>query len=533
MDLLGGAMKLAAIQGKRIVIHFPFDLKLIEIVRDIPDRDWNNKVKGKWSVPATPWHCAAVSRILKPFGFYISPDVEKCADDRAEQPKKLSRLPKNLYPYQTEAVKFLYSARGRAIIADAPGVGKSAPAAVYAYLYGGEKILIVSPANVTWKWAEKELSMWAKELTWQVIEGSKQPILNTNVTIMSYRTMVLRYEELKTLPFDTMIFDEAHALKSNKSQQNRVARKLVKGVPYLLLLTGTPFKNKRFELFQLLHMIDPYVWNNAIEFGTRYCGGTFQHGHWVVPPNGETNTEELQARLSSIMIRRTKKQVLKDLPDLTRASLPLHLENIKEYEKALQAAREQARNEPYKPGRALTLLNTLRQVVGRGKVKAAIELAKELLDAGEQVVIHAHHKENVTALYSLLLPHLPFSRIGIIDGSTKPQDRKALSDAFLAGRKRVMIVSSAGKEGLDLYSASHLIFAERQWTPSDEEQIEARLHRNGQRNAVTAHYLIAKGTIDERLDEIVRSKRAEFANLVETDVIREIYTRELLQKGDL
>lgn len=526
-------MKLAAIQGKRIVIHFPFDLKVIEIVRDIPDRDWNKKVKGKWSVPATPWHCAAVSRILKPLGFHITPDIEKCADARAEQPKKLKKLPKELYPYQKEAVEFIYASRGRTIIADAPGVGKSAPAAVYAYMFGGEKILIVAPANVTYKWAEKELSMWAKEYTWQVIEGGKQPILNTNVTIMSYRTMVLRYDELKTIPFDTMIFDEAHALKSNKSQQNRVARKLTKGVPYLLLLTGTPFKNKRFELFQLLHMIDPQVWNNAIEFGTRYCGGTFQHGHWIVPPNGETNTEELQERLGQVMIRRTKKQVLKDLPDLTRASLPVYLANEAEYEKALQVAREQARNEPYKPGRALTLLNTLRQVVGRGKIQAAADLAIELLDAGEQVVIHAHHKENVTALYSLLLPHLPFSRIGIIDGSTKPRDRKALSDAFLEGRKRAMIVSKAGQEGLDLYSASHLIFAERQWTPADEEQIEARLHRNGQKNAVTSHYLIAKGTVDQRFDDIVRGKRAEFGNLVDTDIIREIYNTELLQKGDL
>ena len=216
-------------------------------------------------------------------------------------------------------------------------------------------------------------------------------------------------------------------------------------------------------------------------------------------------------------------QVAHDLPDLTRVSLPIIIDNIKEYETTLRSVKEQARAEGYKPARALTLLNTLRQVVGRGKVKAAVELAGELLEAGEQVVIHAHHREVVNQVAAMLLEHVRGSLIGIIDGSTAPKDRMALSTRFLEGGLRVMVISSAGKEGLDLYSASHIIFVERQWTPADEEQIEARLHRNGQKNPVSAHYLIAKGTVDERLDEIVRSKRAEFENLIDSDIIKELY----------
>lgn len=507
------------LQGARVSIAFSFNLHLIEIVRTIPDRIFNHKhAPGVWSVPMSPFHCAEVVKTLKPHGFHIDPKIEKCADTKAEIPK-LHNLPKALFPYQKEAVQFTQAGRGRVIIGDSPGVGKSAPALVWATMFGGDRILIVAPANVLWKWAEKEIALWAKDRTWQVVEGSKTPIKGADITIMSYRTMVLRYEELLTLPFDTMIFDEAHALKSNKSQQNHAARKLVKNVPNLLFVTGTAFKNKRFEMFQLLHMLDPHTWNNAITFGTRYCGGQFQAGHWIAHPNGETNTEELQSRLAPILLRRTKTQVANDLPDLTRVSIPIILDNINEYEQTLRSVKEQARKEGYKPALALILLNTLRQVIGRGKLSAAYELADDLLESGEQVVLFAHHKAVVEELKLSLWHH----GVGVISGETSARKRQLIANDFLAGRLRAMVISSAGKEGIDLYSASHIIMVERLWTPADEEQIEARLHRHGQRNPVTANYLIAKGTVDERLDEIVRRKRSEFSNLIETDIVREIF----------
>ena len=514
------------LQGNRLSIYFPFDLRLLEIVRTLPDRAWNMKSHpGVWSVPATPFHCAAVIKTLALLGFRIDPKVEQCADAKAKRPDLRKRLPENLFSYQKEAVEFTEAGRGRVIIGDAPGVGKSAPSIVWADMFGGDRVLLVAPANVTWKWAEKEIALWASSRTWQVVEGSKTPLQNVSITIMSYRTMVMRYEEIKMIPFDTVIFDEAHALKNNKSQQNRVARKLVKGVPYLLFITGTAFKNKRYEMFQLLHMLDPKVWSSAIEFGTRYCGGTFHQGHWIKPPTGETNTEELQARLAPILLRRTKMQVANDLPDLTRVSVPITISNSKDYEKALRIAREQARTEEYKPARALTLLNTLRQVVGKGKTKPAIELAEDLLESGEQVVLFAHHKAVIEELKQALWSY----KVGVISGDTAPRDRQGLSNAFLNGQLQVMLISSAGKEGLDLYASSHLIMVERLWTPADEEQIEARLHRNGQKNAVTVHYLIAKGTVDERLDAIVRDKRREFENLIESDIIREVYMGELAE----
>jgi len=510
------------LQDTRIAIRFSFDLRIIETIKyNLPDRAWNYKTHpGVWSVPNSPWHCAKVIEVLKPIGFYIDPNVEKCANAKAEKPNFRKQLPKDLYLYQKDGIEFIWAARGRALVTDDMGLGKSAEALVWSTLFGGSRVLIVAPANVIWKWALKEIKMWAPDRSWQVVETSKQVIEKKDITIMSYAIMVSRYEELMGLPFDTIIFDEAHYLKSNKSQRNRVARKLIKGVPHLLLLTGTAFKNKRIELYPLLNMIDPHTWSNVKDFGERYCGGKLQGGHWVIPPDKETNTEELQARLAPIMLRRTKKQVAIDLPDLTRVSLPITIDNEKEYEQTLRSVKEQARAEGYKPARVLTLLNTLRQVVGRGKVSAAVELALDILESGNKVVIHAHHR----AVVSQLVTELHRSGVAVIDGNTPAHDRQILADAFVHDPSlMIMIISSAGKEGIDLFSASHIIFVERQWTPADEEQLEARLHRNGQKNAVTSHYLVARGTVDERLDEIVRSKRNEFSNLIATDIIREVY----------
>ena len=519
----------AVLEGNRVALYFSFDLAIITYIKDnIPDRAWNVKTHPKvWSVPASPYHCTQIIEVLQPIGFYIDPKIVQCADPNESKPNLRKQVPTNLYEYQKEGVEFIYAAKGRAIVGDAPGVGKSAQALVFANMFGGSKILIVAPQNVIWKWATKEAGLWAEGRTVQVVENGKQKIVGADITIMSYGIMVSRYEELIALPFDTMIFDEAHYLKSSKSQRNKVARKLTKGVPHLLFLTGTAFKNKRIEMFQLLHMLDRNQWSSAIEFGKRYCGGVFGQGHWITPPEGETNTEELQRRLSPILLRRTKRQIGDQIPELTRVAIPMNLDNDADYDKALEDARREARREGYKPAFALSLLNKLRQIVGRGKVKAAIEYAEDILESGEKVVLFAHHKEIV----SQLKQHFWKAGIGtgVIDGSTPAKERQRLADLFLVDSGlEIMIISSAGREGIDLYSANQLIFVERLWTPADEEQIEARLQRDGQRNPVTAHYLVAKGTVDERLDEIVRGKRAEFANLIQSDIIREIYSDELL-----
>lgn len=507
------------INNDRIEISFEFDLTLLDVVRTLPDRDWKKRDRV-WVMPLTPWHCAQVIKKLEPVGFWIDDAVKAQANGKTPKPRR--KLPDALYEYQKDGVRFLYGANGRAIVADDMGLGKTAEALVLVNEFS-QKVLVVAPANVMFKWATKEVPMWAKGKSVQVITNGKQELENSDITIISYRLMVIKYEELKIIPFDTIIFDEAHALKNYKAQQTRVSKSLVKGVPHLLFLSGTPFMNRRMELFPLLNMIDPKAWSNAIEFGVRYAGGIFEHGHWVRPPVESTNTAELKERLSSIMLRRTKKEVAKELPELTRSFIPIEIENRRAYAKEVQDTRARARNHTrITSATALTLMTKLRQLVGAAKVAPALDLAEDILETGNQVVLFAHHKDVVSSLVAGLKARM-VARVGIISGDTPAKERQRLVDLFLQDNFQVMIVTLAGAEGIDLYTASNIIFVEREWNAAKEEQIESRLHRNGQKNPVTAYYLVAKGTIDEDMNDLVQSKRTEFGLVVDTDVIREVF----------
>src|SRR3990167_4189911 len=98
------------VENGRIAIHFPFELRLLDVVRSIPERAWNlPSHRGVWSVPMSPWHCAKVIEVLRPYsGFTIDPEIRKCADARQKPMPKPNLLPGGLYPYQREAVGFGY-----------------------------------------------------------------------------------------------------------------------------------------------------------------------------------------------------------------------------------------------------------------------------------------------------------------------------------------------------------------------------------------------------------------------------------------
>jgi SNF2 family DNA or RNA helicase len=251
-------------------------------------------------------------------------------------------------------------------------------------------------------------------------------------------------------------------------------------------------------------------------------------GQWFFPPGGTSNLGELADRLSRVMIRRTKQEVLKDLPELTRTLVPVQIDNMSDYKVAIHDLKEWLKEEGKEvkdPNHVLTKLNVLRQVVGRGKVFAAIEMAESILDADRKVVLFAHHKETVTSLYDALKKYGCL----VIAGDTPAKERAKNSNLFLSldSGIRVMIITIAGAEGIDLYSASDIIFVEREWTPAKEEQAEARLHRIGQRAAVTAWYIVAKKTVDEKLAKVVQEKRKIIGQVIRQDQIVQQILQEL------
>jgi SWI/SNF-related matrix-associated actin-dependent regulator 1 of chromatin subfamily A len=525
-------MKTASIlNDNKIKLEFPFDTATIELVRDIDGRRWDKEHKY-WTVPSSAWHCQRIISQLEPRGFEIDSRIRDKADANAKQPDL--DYPVGIYPFQREAVDFITHAGGRVILADEMGLGKTIEALAYISLVSS-KTLVISPSNVLYKW-EAECKKWLPKKTVAVYPTGKGELGEEDIHVMSYGIMVSRFDQLKELEYDAIILDEAHLVKNSKAMRTRVTKALVKmGIAHVLFLSGTPFMNRPSELFPMLNMLDPVGFANYYTYAQRYCGAQYLGGAWYFPPNGATNLEELGERVKYLLLRRTKKDVLHDLPDLTRTSVPIEIDNIREYRKAVKSLKEWLKEndkEVLNPEHVLTRLNTLRQIVGQGKVQAAVELAESVLNDGKKVVLFCHHKEIVRQLQEAFKHY----RVGTISGDVAPRKRQDLVNEFLKNSNdklipdsslQVMIITVAGAEGIDLYSASDIIFVEREWTPAKEEQAESRLHRNGQKNPVNAWYIVASGTIDEKFDAMVRTKRAMFKKVIRTDEILELIMNEL------
>jgi len=500
----------------RIELEFPYSNGLKEKVKAIPDARFDGDEK-LWYLPPTKMHALFVASFAREYGFFIDAVTLKLSRNN-HKVTKTSRT--KLYPYQVEGLEFLHASGGRALLADHPGLGKTIQTLAYMEETAPAKVLIVSPASVTYMWKEK-IKEW---LGWdsEVIQGFTKDFNNKpRVLICSYPVFTNRVYMMRGFSFDLVIYDEIHYLKDMRSQRSRASRLL--NAPNVIGLSGTPFLNRPKELFPILNLLLPTVWSSFWKFAHRYCDAKQDHfGHWDF--DGADNLPELKEKLSHIMLRRTKQEVLKDLPPVTKNYFPYISETEKlvtQYFDALKLATEDTKSKSNSQR-----FMAVRQAIGMLKVEPGVELAEEVLNGGEKVVLFAIHKAVVAELEKKLKD---YKMIKIV-GDTPQKDRNDLVSTFLNDPDvRVAIISEAGGEGINLYSASTLIFVERSWSPGKEEQVYSRIHRIGQVNPVTVHYIIAKGTIDDRIHQIIQKKQEVLGQVINFD---DIPVNDLLQVGE-
>ena len=431
----------------------------------------------------------------------------------------MSTSTNELYAFQVEAVTFIEATAGRCILGDEMGLGKTVEA--LAWLEGRpdiSKVLVVAPANVIYKWKD-EVERWAS-LNVELVEKYTTPItLSAGVIICSYNVMTHRYKELREWGPDLIIWDEAHYLKGYRKKVRRVAAALKLKSQYVLALSGTPFLSRPIELFNILDMIQPGKWKIG-SYGTRYCGG---FAYWAGPLRGATNRSELKSRLQDVMIRRLKRDVLDDLPPVTRIVLPVDIRTV-DYKREVRGINA---------SNAAVKVNKLWHIIGREKAKVAIEWVNDFFkdhEESKKIILYAHHLDVIDTLKEGLRHHGTFT----IDGRVPAKRRDALIKGFQNGaRPRVAVINKAGGEGIDLFGAgnidsSTILFVERQWTPALEEQAIARLDRIGQSNPVTAYYLLAIGTFDSKMDIHIARKRKVLDDIVGMEEIEMDVKSEIL-----
>lgn len=424
--------------------------------------------------------------------------------------------------YQKKAVRAIDHFKGRMLNADEMGLGKTAE--TLAWIYNNPKIrpvIVVCPANAKYVWEREARDHFGLHSC--ILEGRTVYDVNSfrihGIFIINYDILSDWSSYILGMKPQVMIVDEVHYIKTPKTIRTKAVRKLGAIIPNVLALSGTPATSRPIELFPVLNMLKPDIFNSFHDFAWRYCQP--RRTHWGWQYKGATRLPELHRRLKKYcMIRRLKADVLRELPEKTRIVVPLPMENRKEYDKILKDfmlwfAQNNANNKlnpkdkkgmkKLKKAEHLVKINYLRQCAALSKMKYAIQWIKDFFEkSDEKLVVFLEHKKISKQLMEV------FGDIAVlVDGSVKQYDRMRAVESFQHDKKIRLLVGNFKAAGvaITLTSASTLVFLEMDYVPGNHTQAEDRIHRIGQKHPTFIYYLIAQNTIEEDLCRIVEKKQ--------------------------
>lgn len=396
-----------------------------------------------------------------------------------------------LKDYQHEGVVTLAEIlkdTGGALLADDMGLGKSLQTIALANTMNCSRILIVAPRFMSMGWID-ELNKWGEGESIAYLQGgdSKKAKLNwhngqiAKWVITSYEMLAKAAEAcFNNGPPDFLVFDEAHMIKNVFAGRSQVAKDMANMVPYKLALTATPMWNRPKDFYGILRVLLGNRFGSRTAFYTRYCGG-FINAHQGLEAKGSSNEEELKKRLSYYMVRREKKDVLKELPSLTRQVIWLDAD--REGEKALKAAVLNKRaNATYEAVKA----------TADAKVEAAVELAIQ----AKQFVLFTYERKHAEEIASKIDKR--GGQVVCIHGGLTVEKRQSLIQAAASLRGGIVATIDSLGAGVNLQGVAHVgIMHTLDWVPLKMAQAEARIHRLGQTNPVLWYYLACRETMDE------------------------------------
>jgi len=519
-------------KGEKVTkISFPYDLDLIFKIRDIPGRKWHKDAKV-WSCPVSIENIKTLRNLDFKISKTLRDEVQKF-EQRSDEIIAIGGIPGlqgTLYPYQAEGVAFIEYKKGNALIADEMGLGKTIQALAWCQLHRNlSPVIILTPASVKLNW-KKETEKWLPDPNVEILRGTTPWKIEGKIIILNYDILHAWVTELRRIKAKILITDEAQMYKNNKARRTKAVKMLAKTIPNTIILTGTPILNRPVEIFNALNILAPEEFQDYWYYTHHFCNA--KNNGFGLDVSGTSNTQELHQRLTStVMLRRLKKDVLKDLPDKTFAVVPMEIDNEKNYidaeedfisfihdkmtrdispdlniherkEKELQI---KEKIERISNAEVLTRIGGLKQLAVKGKLKTTINWIEDFLDTDQKLVVFAHHKFVIEAL----MTH--FKDIAVkLDGSvTSDKKRQEAVDKFQTDPSIKLFVGefeSAGK-AITLTASSNVAFIELPWAPGTVDQCADRCHRIGQKDAVTVYYLIASNTIEEKLALIIDEKR--------------------------
>jgi superfamily II DNA or RNA helicase len=332
---------------------------------------------------------------------------------------------------------------------------------------------------------------------------------NYDLVVATYHTMLRDLDELKDVKWDCVILDEAQAIKN----PNALIAKASKLLPsrFRLAMTGTPIENSIQDLYSISDFVNP-----------GFLAGKKRSARLEL---GDEARESLARAFKPVILRRTKEQVLKDLPEKTEQVVMVDLEakQLKSYNELKRFYQSQLMKDVKEKGvkksriQVLAALTRLRQAAlhtglidpaqaatKSAKFEIVLEMLSEVVSEGHRVLVFSQF----TSLLALLQKELKRKRIKFCYLDGKTTDRKAVVDKFRSSSCPVFLMSlKAGGVGLNLVEADYVFLLDPWWNPAVESQAIDRVHRIGQKRAVNAYRFIAKGTVEEKILELQKAKK--------------------------
>ena len=530
-----------SLEEEMISIRVPYERVVVKAVKQIPAVSWNAD-KHCWQAPVSSvlntieW-AERFDVVVEPAVAALSDQVTARMNDfvqasrATEADVDIEGLQGELLPYQRAGVVYAARAR-RTFIADDMGLGKTLQSiATLEYVADSYPAVVVCPPSLVLNWVT-EWNRWLPNRKVLPVTNRKDfPERGSyDVVVVGYSNIA--HWEKRLTGHRSYIFDESHYAKTPTAQRTKAAVKMAKSAHkdgLVLCLTGTPVTNRPNEYASQLEILGRLKdFGGLWGFYRRYCAAYQDNfGQWNIA--GHSHLDELNERLrGTCYIRRTKDQVLSELPPVMHSKLLVEGSSaaMKEYKKAetdiLLYIAERARQLAIEQGKPsygaaihamikaeanehLVRLSVLRKLAAKAKMEVVEEWINARIENGKKVVVCAHHRDIVDELAR------KFGNLRIQGGMSVEEveeNKRRFQTEDIESAPVIVLSIQAAKTGHTLTAAEECLFVELPWTPADVDQTYSRLHRIGQKGSVTATYMLAAGTIDEEIYEIIEKKRS-------------------------
>ena len=457
--------------------------------------------------------------------------VDEIIDKLKNVNEKDYDIPKNLNAvlreYQVEGFKWFknlsYLGFG-GVLADEMGLGKTIQTIAFLLSEEGKKSLIITPTSLIYNW-KNEFERFAPSLKIALVHENKSErfkiiseMNDYDVLLTTYGTLRNDKENYENITFDYCIIDEGQHIKNSVAQSTKAVKDINARVKFAL--TGTPIENNLLELWSIFDFVMPgYLYNGTI-FKKKFI-------------DSENSIKELQKYIKPFMLRRLKKDVIKELPEKIekRYYVDLTNEQKKIYGVFVKDIKRKIEESSFLENKItiFSYLTKLRQLCldpsviienyegGSGKIDCAIDIIKENIEEHPKIILFSQF----TSVLNNIKKSFEKNDIEYIylDGNTNAKQRISIVNEFNESKKKLVFLISlkAGGTGLNLTSADIVIHFDPWWNPSIEEQATDRTHRIGQKNVVQVFKLVSEGTIEEKILKLQDEKKSLINDVMNED----------------